>query len=131
MTAPGNLERLEAVYKELAKGNMAAASELFSPDVLFMPTPDGSNAIVGPDAAQSYMREFLAQWRNYRITAEAFEELGDTIVVRERQYAAGRISEVSMDAVFYAAWTFRDGKVIRARWETEREKALEPPPGTE
>jgi ketosteroid isomerase-like protein len=71
------------------------------------------------------MREFLAQWSEFRIDAEEFVEVGETILVTERQHGTGKSSGISTEATFYSVWTFRDGLVTRARWETERATALE------
>ena len=119
-----NLEALRAVYEELAKGNMQAGSELFAPDVSYEPIADGP-AFLSRDQAEKFMREFLEQWDDFRIEAKAFEEFGDTILVTEHQSGTGRTSRIDIDMTNYAAWTFRDGEVIRARWRMDRDDALD------
>jgi ketosteroid isomerase-like protein len=119
-----NVERLRAVYAEWAKGTFRAGRELFAPDVAFEPMSDG-RAALGGDAIERYMREFLAQWSEFRIDAEEFVEFGETILVTERQHATGKSSGVETEMTAYCAWTFRDGLVVRARWETDRARALE------
>jgi ketosteroid isomerase-like protein len=120
-----NVERLRAAYSEWARGNMRAGRELFAPDAIFEPISDTRTASLGLDSFDAYMREFLAQWTDYRIDAEAFAEVGDTVLVTERQRGTGKTSGVSIESVFYAVWTFRNGLVIRARWESDRARALE------
>jgi ketosteroid isomerase-like protein len=120
-----NVERLRAVYSEWAQGNFRAGRDLFADDFVFEPMSDGVNAYVGPEATADHMRDFLAQWSEYRIEAQEFAEVGDAVLVTERQYGKGKNSGIETEMTFYAAWTFRDGLVVRARWETDRARALE------
>jgi hypothetical protein len=93
-----NVERLRALYPELARGNFRGTEELLAADVVFEPMSDGRRAYRGREAVAEQMREFLAQWSEFRIEAKQFVELG-------------------------AAWGLREGKVVRARWD--RASALE------
>lgn len=120
-----NVERLRAVYSEWARGNMRAGGELFAPEVLFEPASDGRASALGRESVEAYMRDFLAQWSKFRIDAEEFVEIGETIVVTEHQHGTGKISGLSTEQIFYSVWTFRDGRVVRARWEADRARALE------
>jgi ketosteroid isomerase-like protein len=119
-----NVERLRSIYAEWAKGNFRAGGELFAPDVAFEQMSDGRTAL-GRNAIEGYMRDFLAQWSEFWVDAEGFVEVGNTVVVTERQHATGKSSGIETGAIFYATWTFRDGLVVRVRWETDREQALE------
>jgi ketosteroid isomerase-like protein len=119
-----NVERLRAVYGEWAKGNFRAGGELWASEVSFEQASDGRSAL-GRDEIEGYFREFLAQWSDFRIEATDFVDLGDTILVTERQHGTGKSSGIEGEATFYAVWTFRDGLVVRARWETDRASALE------
>jgi ketosteroid isomerase-like protein len=119
-----NLERLKAVYAELAKGNMRAGAELFSPDVSYEPMAEGYEALHRADI-EPYMREFLEQWDDFQIEAVKFEQVGETILVTERQRGTGKSSGIDIDQTDYAAWTFRDGLVTKARWRMNRDDALD------
>ena len=72
----------------------------------------------------AYMRDFLAQWSDYRVEAQEFIEAGDSIVVTERQYATGEWRAIETVKSFYAVWTFRDGLVAHVRWDDDRDTAL-------
>jgi ketosteroid isomerase-like protein len=61
----------------------------------------------------------------FRIEAQEFVEVGEAVLVTERQYGKGQSSGIETEMTFYAAWTFRDGLVVRIRWETDRARALE------
>jgi ketosteroid isomerase-like protein len=119
-----NIERLRAVYTEWAKGNFRAGRELWATDVSFEQMSDG-RAALGAEAIEGYMREFLAQWSDFRIEAEDIAEVGDTILVTERQLGTGKSSGIETDQTAYAIWTFRNGLVVRARWMMDRTSALE------
>jgi ketosteroid isomerase-like protein len=119
-----NIERVRGVYAEWAKGNFRAGGELFAPDIAYQPLVDGG-ATVGRDAIEGNMREFLAQWSEFRIEAQDFAERGDAVLVTERQYATGKSSGIETEATIYCVWTFRDGLVTRVRWDTDRAAALE------
>jgi ketosteroid isomerase-like protein len=122
--AEEDLERLKAVYAELEKGNLRAGFELFAPDVSYEPIADGRETL-SREGSVRFMREFVAQWDDFRIEAKEFEQLGDTILVTERQSGTGRSSRIDIDMKAYAAWTFRDGLVTRARWSLDRDDALD------
>jgi ketosteroid isomerase-like protein len=120
-----NVERLRAVYGEWAKGNFRAGQELFATEFAFEPGTPDETATLGADAIEGHMREFLAPWSEFWIEAEKFAEYGETVLVTERQHGIGKSSGVETDATLYAAWTFRDGLVVRVRWDADRQSALE------
>jgi ketosteroid isomerase-like protein len=122
-----NLEALHGVYAELAKGNLSAGGELFAPGISFDPFSLVGREVVGRDDAEDVMREFVAQWEDFRIEAQEFEDLGDTILVTEHQRGTGRASGIDIDQINYSAWTFSDGLVTRVRWRMNREDALPAP----
>jgi ketosteroid isomerase-like protein len=119
-----NIERLRAIYAEWAEGNFRAGAELLAPDGTFKPLSDGRETL-DREAVEVYMRDFFASWSDFRTEAEEFVDFGDTILVTERQRAAGKSSGIKTEQVVYAAWTFRDGLVIHLRWDRDRATALE------
>ena len=119
-----DLEAVRGVYAAFAKGDLAAATELFADDILFEPMSDGRQAFVGLEAVGRQMREFLSHWEDFRVEAEEFRRVGDSIVVTERQRGRGKASGVETESTFYAVWTFRGGSAVRVRWETDEAAAL-------
>jgi ketosteroid isomerase-like protein len=120
-----NVEALHGVYAQLAEGNLRAGAELFAPDISYEPLAVVGRDAVGLAEAEDVMREFVAQWEDFRIEAKEFEDLGDTILVTEHQSGTGKTSGIEIDMTNYAAWTFRDGLVTRVRWRMDRDDALE------
>ncbi|HEY8001210.1 MAG: nuclear transport factor 2 family protein [Vicinamibacteria bacterium] len=121
----GHVESVRAVYAEWAKGNFRAGGELFDPEIVIEPMSDGRESYRGIEAANKQWREFFAQWSEFRIEAQDLVEIGDTVLVTERQYGKGSSSGIETEMTFFAAWTFRDGLVVRLRWDSDREQALE------
>lgn len=120
-----NVERLRDVYSAWAQGNFAVGGDLFASDVVFEPLPDGGSRYVGREELGAYMREFLAQWNEYRVEVTEMIEGDDVVVATEEQYGTGKSSGVETEMTFYAVWSFRDGLVVRARWESDRTRALQ------
>ena len=119
---PRNVDRLRRVYAEWERGNFRAGGELFADEIVFVPAVDAPPES-GRDAVAAYMRDFLSQWDEFTVSAEEFVDGGETVLVTERQTGTGRESGVATEMVFYAAWSFRDGEVVRVRWLTDRAEA--------
>jgi ketosteroid isomerase-like protein len=120
-----NVDRLRAVYAEWADGNFRAGGDLLAEDVVFELMADGHSPYVGREAVEQQMREFLAQWKEYRVEAQEIEEIGEKVLVSERQQGIGKSSGVEAEMTCVATWTFRAGLVIRIRWDPDRATALQ------
>jgi ketosteroid isomerase-like protein len=125
MAQEENIRRLRAIYGEWAKGNFRGGTELFAADVAFSPQTPDQRATLGRDAIEGHMRRFLAQWDEFRVEAQDFTDLGDAVLVTERQHGIGKSSRVEVEQAFYSVWTFRDGLVVGVRWDPDRASALE------
>jgi ketosteroid isomerase-like protein len=124
-----NVEIVRRTYAEWERGNFAGAVELFDPNLVFESfMPDSSERIIarGPEGTESFMREFLAQWRDYRLFGEEFEQVGrDKVLVSGHQAATGRQSGVAVEGPIFSVWTFQDRRVIRLVFERDRQRARE------
>jgi ketosteroid isomerase-like protein len=124
-----NVELARRTYAEWAQGNMKAGVELFDPEIVFETfMPDSNTRIVanGSPEVEAFMREFLAQWRDYRLIGEEFRAAGeDKVFVGGRQTARGRHSGVEVELPFFSVWTFRAEKVVGLRFTPFRAQALE------
>ena len=90
--------------------------------------PDSNESIVthGADGIEAFMREFLAQWRDYRLWAREFHAVGSNkVLVKGRQSAAGRHNGVAVEDDTHSIWTFSDGKVVQLRFERDWQRAVE------
>lgn len=124
-----NVDSVRRTYAEWARGNMRAGVELFDAEVVFESfMPDANERIVanGPAEVEAFMRDFLDQWRDYRLVGDEFRAVGpNRVLVRGYQAATGRHSGVAVEDAMYSVWTFRDGKVVHLVFDRDREKALE------
>jgi ketosteroid isomerase-like protein len=124
-----NVEIVRRIYAEWERGNMEGGVELFEPQIVFESyMPDANERIVanGPRQVAEFMREFLAQWRDYRLVGDEFRQVGtDKVVVAGRQAAIGRQSGAAVESPMCSAWTFREGKVVHLVFDPDHKKALE------
>jgi ketosteroid isomerase-like protein len=119
-----NLALLRTLYEGMARGDLRGPEGLISPDFVFEPIWDGRVRYTGADAFRAQMREFLAQWEDFRIEAKEFEDRGDVVLVTERQNAVGKRSGVEIEKAFVSVWRFRDGVAVSGRWYDDRAEAL-------
>jgi ketosteroid isomerase-like protein len=124
-----NVEIVRRIYSEWERGEFGRTVERFDPEVVFESfMPDSSERIIahGPRGVEAFMREFLAQWRDYRVFGEEFQQLGEEkVFVAGSQAAKGRQSGAAVEVPAFTIWTFRHGRVTRLVFELDRQKALE------
>ena len=124
-----NVEIVRGIYAEWERGNMTAGVDLFHPEIAFESfMPDANERVVanGPGEVETFMSEFLAQWRDYRLTGDEFRKVGaDKVVVSGSQAAIGRQSGVAVESPMYSVWTFRGGEVVHLLFDPDHRKALE------
>jgi ketosteroid isomerase-like protein len=124
-----NVELVQHVYSGWQRGDFAEGRNLFDPEIVFESVmPDSNERIVahGLQGIEAFMREFLTQWRDYRMFGEDFRQVGtETVLVEGHQSGIGRRSGVAVESPTFSVWTLRNGKVIRLIIEFDRRKALE------
>jgi ketosteroid isomerase-like protein len=113
-----NVAALRRLYAEWAKGNLEPGLEIYAPDATFHPIADGREAF-DRDGFRRFMRDFLAQWDDFRMELVDLVDLGDKVLVTERQSATGKRSGIQMEQTDYVVWTFRDGLATNVRWELD------------
>src|SRR4029078_11778363 len=79
----------------------------------------------GHDAVRASLTHLKADWDDYKVMPEEFEDLGDRVVATVRLRGRGRGSGVEIDARFYDVYTLRDGKIVRMDQFTDGSEALE------
>ena len=129
------VEFLRDLYASWAQGDFRGGRELLDPNVEFnLGAPDYSTTPAhGPDQVERQMREFLANWSDYRVEAEEFLDVGGSVLVRGRQRGLGKGSGVGVDSQLFGVWTFRQARVIRIGFyfsEREARQAAGLPPTT-
>ena len=128
MTSTENVDRVREVYAEWARGNMKAGPELFDPEIVFEAfLPDAAERVIvkRPTEVETFMREFLKQWRDYRLIGDEFRAIGSqTVLVLGHQTAGGRRSGAIVEHPMSSVWTFRDGKVVHLLFDPDEQKVL-------
>jgi ketosteroid isomerase-like protein/catechol 2,3-dioxygenase-like lactoylglutathione lyase family enzyme len=128
-TAPeDHVATVRRIYASWSQGEMRAGVELFDPEIRFESfMPDSTRRIVcqSADEIEKFMREFLAEWKGYRILGDDFRSIGsDKVFVAGRQAGAGRQSGLAVEGPLFSLWTFRDGRVVHLVFETDPADAL-------
>ena len=124
-----NLEILKSIYAEWERGRLGAGLPVYDPDITvetFMPDAREAVTLRGLLQLEGFMRDWLTQWQEYRVTGEDFQEVEtDKVLVSGRQIATGHRSGVGVESPAFAVWTFRQGKVIRLTLHYDRDDALQ------
>ncbi len=123
-----NVERRRQALAAFDHGDRAAWLALCDEDMEVVPTDDW------PEAGAIRGRE--AAWDFYLKLAEAFEPMGsddaevidagtDKVVARRTNVVRGRASGADVEFNYWLVVTFREGKVLRDQYFTNRADALE------
>jgi ketosteroid isomerase-like protein len=119
--APIDLDRLEEVFE----GDTTAATELFDPEVELHP-PEGA---IGGSIQRGYQgivqnwRDLLATFDEFLIDPLEFQEVGEQVVVLQRNI--GRMREVEVDEAHSVLFTLRDRRISRIQVFASPEGGLE------
>jgi ketosteroid isomerase-like protein len=123
---------VRAIYKEWERGNLGlhGGRDLYDPEIVYESfdygDPTRSFAGRGVDDIQRFVRDFLVEWRDYRIFGEEFcapDE--DHVLVRGHHTAVGRQSELRVRDPAFTLWTFRDGRIVAFRVGRDLKPLLE------
>jgi ketosteroid isomerase-like protein len=123
--SPSDVETLQRIYAEWAKGNFFTF-ELFHSDVetrWATEVPDMETAR-GIDGLGDLFREWQSAWESCRIEAEEFHEAGDQVVAFVRVLARGSGSSIDVEMENAHVWTIRDGRAAAIRAYTDRKRAM-------
>jgi ketosteroid isomerase-like protein len=122
-----NVETLRRLYNEWSRGAFWRLGGLLAPGATFWSElPPGQVLCHGRREIDSFFREFLRQWRDYRIEGDEFIELNDqSVLVVGRQSGQGTHSGATTEQPLLIVWTFRGGTVTGMYCAIERGTALE------
>lgn len=123
-------EKVEIIrrgYAEFAAGRLAEYLDQFAhPDFELDMSNWGPAAYTyhGRGGFQRFLLALDRLWERFDIEPERFIVAGDRVVVIVRVEARGRASGVEVRAQYANTWTFSNGKVVKAEWFEDPEKAL-------
>jgi ketosteroid isomerase-like protein len=126
-----NADKVRAMYDAVQTGDMATASELLHPEVVWdvtrSPVEDLRGVYEGPEGTVRLWSGWLDAWESISIPEPDYVEAGQHVVAWSGggQVNRGRSSgiEVEMEA-FGWVWTFEGGRIVRATMYTDRDEAL-------
>jgi ketosteroid isomerase-like protein len=125
---PENLEIVREMYERRERGDMDVA-EFVHPEIEFARIGSDLPGVAGEWRGLDGMRratvEYLNVWEDYRFEVERMIDLGDRVLVLERQTARGRRSGANISQDVGTLLTLRDGVIVRWEYYWERADALE------
>ena len=122
-----NLEIVRSVYDQWARGNLRAGTDLYDPDVIFIPRSDlpDRGRYLGREGIREWMHRWLDAWTNFTVAAEELTAIGESVIASVRQRGTGKQSGAPVELTFFQVWTFRGRSVIRIEQFETKEEALE------
>jgi uncharacterized protein len=123
-----DVESLRKVYAEWSEGNFRPVTDVYGADLEWGWSEEfpGLEGVVREPAAKSErLVRWLSSWQEWRVEPEDFIASGDHVVVLCRYTGRGRGSGVDVDTHGAHLWTFREGRAIRLKIFSSRERALE------
>ena len=126
MSAEQRIERLRPVLVEWERGNFAAGAEIFSADVVLSSfSADGVVVSRGWEEIGVTLRDFFAQWADYRIEVGDLQALDDaTFLMAGRQFGVGKRSGIEIVETLYIVFRFEGELVSEMHWHPDRGEAL-------
>ena len=113
-----NLEIVRKMYERREAGDMYIG-EYIHPEIEFArfgsEAPDFTGEWRGIEGLRQATVEYLNVWEDYQFEVERLLDLGDRVLVLEKQTARGRRSGAVISQDVGALLTLRDGLIVR--WE--------------
>lgn len=109
-----NVDALRGVYERWARGDFWTP-EIFDPQVqtIFSADLPDVDVGVGLDGLEANLKNYLSAWKDVRMAAEDFRDVGDSVVVIFRWSGTGRTTGIHFGEQRAHIWTFRNAKAIR------------------
>jgi ketosteroid isomerase-like protein len=121
-----NVETLRAVFDCFARGDKPTWRELTHRDIEVVPVGDWPEAeIRGQDAVWDFLVAADEPWEPGVYDLEEVTESGDHLAARMRRNLRGKSSGIEVEYDYWVVVTFREGKMLRAEWFSDRAQALE------
>ena len=120
------VDMVRASFAEYEDGNFDALLEMMHPDLEVQDWPEGPDSRIyrGMDGLMQARAHWAEAWESVRGEPTRLIETGDRVFVFVEITAKGRGSSIEMKLETFGVFTFRDAKVWRVRYFTDREAAL-------
>ena len=125
-----NVEVVRQVFDAAGRRDAAAVLALYDPEVEWdasrIPLGGLTGRVVhGRDDLRNWFREWFGAWAGLEDLYDELIDAGDDVVSVTRIRAQGRSSGIGVEMRGAAAWTIREGKIVRVVWFPTPEEALE------
>lgn len=109
------IETLTRIFDGWARGDFSVGAEEFDDDATLAIDPQipGADSFSGREERRAYMTAFLKPWKSLTMSAQAFEQAGDRVLVKVRQAGTSRETGQPVGIDYFQVWTFRGDSVIR------------------
>jgi ketosteroid isomerase-like protein len=122
-----NVEVIRQAVEAFDRGDRAAWLATLDEDYEIAPAGDwpDARAIRGIEAGWNFYRD-IAQTLNLGSAHVQFVDAGgDKVLGHQRQEGRGQRSGADVEVDYWRVITFREGKILRDEWFTDRAEALE------
>jgi ketosteroid isomerase-like protein len=126
-----NADLVRRVWDAFERGDLAAATEVFTEDVEFDVSRDVWGAVVGGgkyhgvEGIAAWLGDLYSAWDAFEITPEEVIDAGKSGVITVlHARGRGKASGIEVEHRPAGVSTFRDGKVARIEWFPSRAEAL-------
>jgi ketosteroid isomerase-like protein len=113
-----NVAAVKAIYEAFGTGNIPAAIDGMSPEIVWNEADDfpyaDRNPYVGPQAIlEGVFGRIAAEWDGFGAKVEELLDAGDTVIALGRYSGTYKATGKSQDTQFVHVWRLRDGKAVR------------------
>jgi ketosteroid isomerase-like protein len=122
-----NVEIVKAAYACLNRGDFDAGLALMHPEAEWVEDAQvpGARTRRGLVEIRQYVESMPRYWQGLHVEPERFVDRGDEVLALGRLTAHSPRGGPGIDRTFDQMITLRDGKIVRARWFSTRQEALE------
>jgi ketosteroid isomerase-like protein len=123
-----NVEIAKRVIDAFNRRDVEAIFECVDPHIEWFPAVPvsfGGGALQGRKGIESYLRDVIDTWEEYRVLSEDFRDLGeDQVLVLSRVAGRGASSGGRVDEAMGQLFDFRGGRISRVRTYLDHDDAL-------
>jgi ketosteroid isomerase-like protein len=113
----GNVEIIRDLYEAFGRGDIEGVLATFDPQIQWREAegspfqPDGSAWIGAAAITENGFAKIGTDWDEFSVSAKAFHDAGDVVVVQARETGRYKATGMSVNAQACHVWNLRDGKV--------------------
>ena len=113
-----NVAAINSIYEAFGTGNIPAAIEGMSPEIVWNEADDfpyaDRNPYVGPQAIlEGVFGRIATEWNGFGAKVEELLDAGDAVIALGRYSGIYKATGKSQDTQFVHVWRLRDGKAVR------------------